>query len=237
MVRRMRLFSSVLMAAAALTIVGPQAQEDYPHAFPREGVTKLVDNDRVNIWEVNWITGVKQPIHRHRYDMAGVYLRYGPITVTRPDGTANPPSAPFEIPRPYFQAKGVTHREEALNPPGTPERLAIMVDLKYEPGAPLPALTVNPKLPKSFPRAGVEERARERARPDVGLHLGARQTRRPARARHGHDRGLPRRRRHRVDDQRGQDDAAHRRVEVGAVRSPRHGGHRGGHDRDRHERS
>jgi hypothetical protein len=152
----MRQLSVMWMVAGALTVVGPQAQEDYPHAFPRAGVTKLVDNERINVWEVNWITGVKQPIHRHRYDMAGVYLRYGPITVTRPDGTTNPPSAPFEIPRPYFQAKDVTHREEALNPPGTPERLAIMVDLKYEPGATLPTLTADPKLPKSFPRAGAK---------------------------------------------------------------------------------
>ncbi len=151
----MRQASSIVLAAIALLIAGIQAQ-DYPHAFPREGVTKLVDNERVNVWEVNWINGVKQPIHRHRYDMAGVYLRYGPITVTRPDGTANPPSAPFEIPRPYFQAKDVTHREEALNPPGTPERLAIMVDLKYEPGAAQPALTAAPKLPKFFPRAGAK---------------------------------------------------------------------------------
>ena len=154
--RPMRQFSYVLMVAVALTIIDPQAQEDYPHAFPREGVTKLVDNDRVNVWEVNWITGAKQPIHRHRHDMAGVYLRYGPITVTRPDGTANPPSAPFEIPRPYFQAKDVTHREEALNPPGTAERLAIMVDLKYEPGAALPTLTADSKMSKSFPRTGAK---------------------------------------------------------------------------------
>ncbi len=31
-----------------------------------------------------------------------------------------------------------------------------MVDLKYEPGATLPTLTADPKLPKSFPRAGAK---------------------------------------------------------------------------------
>ena len=103
---RMRQLSFVLLVAGSLAVVGPQAQEDYPHAFPRAGVTKLVDNERINVWEVNWITGVKQPIHRHRYDMAGVYLRYGPITVTRPDGTANPPSAPFEIPAAVLPGQG-----------------------------------------------------------------------------------------------------------------------------------
>jgi hypothetical protein len=102
--------------------------KDYPHAFPRKGVTQLIDNARVTVWEVNWRHGDEQPYHRHRYDMAGVYLRYGPIVVTSLDGTANT-GAVFEVPRPYFQPKDITHREEAHSP-GQPERLAIMVDLK-----------------------------------------------------------------------------------------------------------
>ena len=113
----------VLLGAALL------AAQDYPHAFPRTGVTKLFDTDRLTVWEVNWIHGVKQPIHRHLYDMAGVYLRFGEITVTTPDGTATTGKS-FDIPRPYFQPKGITHREEAMGKPGDPERLAIMIDLK-----------------------------------------------------------------------------------------------------------
>ena len=69
------------------------------------------------------IRGVKAPIHRHRYDLAGVYLRYGDITVTTPDGTATS-GQKFEVPRPYFQLKNITHREEAMGKPGDPERLA-----------------------------------------------------------------------------------------------------------------
>ena len=113
----------VLLAASLL------GAQDYPHAFPRTGVTKLFDTERVTVWEVNWIHGVKQPIHRHRYDMAGVYLRFGEITVTTPDGRATTGQA-FDVPRPYFQRKDITHREEAMGKPGDPERLAIMVDLK-----------------------------------------------------------------------------------------------------------
>src|SRR5262245_1175737 len=70
----------VFLLAAALPA------QDYPHAFPREGVRKLFDNERITIWEVNWKINVPQPIHRHRYDMAGVYLRFGKIAVTTPDG-------------------------------------------------------------------------------------------------------------------------------------------------------
>ena len=133
-----------LAAAAA-----PSAQ-DYPHAFPRTGVTQLFDNARVTVWEVNWIHGVKAPNHRHRYDMAGVYLRYGDITVTRPDGTATSGQT-FEVPRPYFQPKDITHREEAMGKPGDPERLAIMVDLKDDAVPPFRMTTADPA---ALPREG-----------------------------------------------------------------------------------
>jgi hypothetical protein len=149
-----RLLCALLLLLGLVVI---SAQEDYPHAFPRQGAIQLIDNARVTVWEVTWQNGVRQPIHRHRYDMAGVYLRYGPITVTRPDGTVNPPSPPFAtIPRLLFQPADVTHREEALNPPGTPERLAIMVDLKYAANEARPPLSTDQTLPHSFPRPGAK---------------------------------------------------------------------------------
>ena len=126
--------------------LGAQAGE-YPHAFPRKGVTQLFDNTRVTVWEVNWRHGDEQPVHRHTYDMAGVYLRFGIITVTALDGTANT-GAEFAVPRPYFQVKGITHREEA-HAPGTPERLAIMVDLK---DAVTDMMMIDDPEPSSYPR-------------------------------------------------------------------------------------
>ena len=91
----------------------------------------LFENDRVVAWEVVWKKDVAQPIHRHRYDMAAVYLRYGPIRVTSPDGKVNPPGEAFSVPRPFFQPKGVTHKEEAIGfSADAPERMAIMFDLK-----------------------------------------------------------------------------------------------------------
>ena len=33
------------------------------------------------------------------------------------DGAVNPASAPFEVPRPFFQPKGVTHKEERSGSP------------------------------------------------------------------------------------------------------------------------
>lgn len=128
--------------------LGAQAT-DYPHAFPRKGVTQLFDNTRVTVWEVHWRHGDEQPVHRHTYDMAGVYLRFGIITVTALDGTANT-GAEFAVPRPYFQVKGITHREEA-RAPGTPERLAIMVDLK---DAATDMMMIDDPEPSSYPREG-----------------------------------------------------------------------------------
>lgn len=138
----------------SLTLGGERlgAQEPaYPHAFPRKGVTQILDNVRVTVWEVNWRHGDKQPVHRHLYDMAGVYLRYGPITVTALDGTENK-GAEFPVPRPYFQGKGITHREEAVSP-GAPERLAIMVDLKE---SATDMMYIDDPEPSAYPRDGAK---------------------------------------------------------------------------------
>jgi hypothetical protein len=146
---------AVVLVLAALVAVTPRlaAQADeYPHAFPRKGVTQILDNARVTVWEVNWIHGVPQPIHRHKYDMAGVYLRYGAITVTGLDGTANS-GAEFAVPRPYFQGKGITHREEAHGTPGDPERLAIMLDLK---DAVTDMMVIDDPEPSAYPREGAK---------------------------------------------------------------------------------
>lgn len=134
---------------AAAPRLGAQAGE-YPHAFPRKGVTQLIDNARVTVWEVNWHHGDAQPVHRHRYDMAGVYLRWGPIVVTDLDGKENR-GAEFPVPRPYFQPKGITHREEAHGKAGDPERLAIMIDLK---DAVTDMLVIDDPAPSSYPREG-----------------------------------------------------------------------------------
>ena len=138
-----------MLLLAAMLCLG----QDYPHAFPREGTVKLFDNERITVWEVVWKKGVAQPYHRHRYDMAGVYLRYGPILVTRLDGTSTAP-ARYDPPRPYFQLKGVTHKEEASADPNAPEQLAIMIDLKDHD---VPAFENRLKLEPAFPREGAAD--------------------------------------------------------------------------------
>ena len=143
---------TLTVAAVGLVLAGTALfAQNYPHAFPRNGTTKLFENERVAAWEVIWKKDVAQPIHRHQFDMAAVYVRYGPIRVTSPDGTVAPNSEAFAVPRPFFQAKNVTHREEAIGfAPDAPERLAIMFDLKE---VSVPAMV--PKgMPTAFPREG-----------------------------------------------------------------------------------
>ena len=125
---------------------------DYPHAFPRKGTVQLFDNERVTAWRVEWLKDMPQPIHRHRFDMAGVYLRYGPIRVTSVEGVVSPDRPPFEVPRPYFQKQGVTHREEVIGfAADAPQRLAVMFDLKEVTVSPV---TAKPGMPTAFPREG-----------------------------------------------------------------------------------
>jgi hypothetical protein len=150
----MNRFLSAGLLAVTLCGAGFVFAEDYPHAYPRKGVTKVFENDRVIIWNVNWLKNVPQPIHRHLYDMAGVYLQYGFINVTTPEGKVSP-SNPFEVPRPYFQLRGVTHKEEAVGGPDDPERMAIMVDLK-EPG-PRGGRPVDFHATPAFPREGAKD--------------------------------------------------------------------------------
>ncbi len=124
---------------------------ELPHAFPREGAKQLFDNERVTIWDVTWIKGEPSPMHRHKYDLVGVYLVGSPIKVTMPDGTSR--ESKVEEGFVLFQPKGVTHIEEGLvdeNP-----RHAILIDLKDHEAAPIPNTS---GLPIAFPREGALNR-------------------------------------------------------------------------------
>ena len=136
-----------LLAIGTVPVLAQPAQdeEDYPHAYPREGVTKRYENERVIVWEVIWPDGVPAEYHRHRYDMTGVFLRWGPLRVTRPDGTFTVSETPFEVPSTFLLRKGVTHKEEGI---GQPERHSIMIDMKdYAPPPREPRTDVPPAMP------------------------------------------------------------------------------------------
>ena len=53
------------------------AQQDLPPPFPRTNATKLLENDRINVWDIVWPKGQPTALHRHIYDQVGTYYARG----------------------------------------------------------------------------------------------------------------------------------------------------------------
>jgi hypothetical protein len=97
----------------------------YPDAFPRPGVKRMLDNDRVTVWDVTWLPGVATPLHYHGYDAIAVYLENGALKATTADGhgVVNEYFPGFT----KFNPRNRIHSEQLVT--GGSER-AIVVDLK-----------------------------------------------------------------------------------------------------------
>jgi hypothetical protein len=114
------------LPAALLAAVLAQAQS-YPPAFPRPGATKLFENDKVVVWNIAWLKGQPTPLHRHIYDLTGVYYEAGDRMIIAVDGSKRPVST--KAWDTVFQLKGVTHIEEGISE--APLR-AVFVELKQD---------------------------------------------------------------------------------------------------------
>src|SRR5262245_30606031 len=134
-----------LALAAVLALVAVQS---YPSPFPREGVTKVLENARVVAWRVDWIKNKPTMMHEHKLDLVGVVLERGQTKITVPNGTVttNPPTVRGAA---TFQARGVIHIEEAL----LDNARNLTVELKDEK---VPARTPNTSAPEGFPREGAK---------------------------------------------------------------------------------
>jgi|SRR5579871_658307 len=56
-----------------------------PNAFPRPGVKKVLENDRVIVWDYTWLPGRPTPMHFHDKDVVVVYFENGSLQSTTPD--------------------------------------------------------------------------------------------------------------------------------------------------------
>jgi hypothetical protein len=101
---------------------------DLPPAYPRPGATLMLENARVLVWNISWLKQ-QYPLHRHRYDLVGVYYAPGDRIIVSTDGSRRPVST--EAWQTAFQKSGVTHVEEGAS--DSPLR-AVFVELK-EPAA------------------------------------------------------------------------------------------------------
>ena len=142
----------LLLLVLSLAISASLSQQ-YPPAFPRQNVTKLLETDRIVVWDIVWPKGQPSPLHRHVYDQVGTYYQTGGRAITPIDGQRRESTTP--VGNISTTRKGTTHVEEGITDP--PLR-AVFVELKREtPSA--PRSNVSP--PSSRPgarQAHVEER-------------------------------------------------------------------------------
>lgn len=107
------------------TVVPPiENKSGYPLAFPREGAKKLVDNERVVIWDYTWTPGKPSPMHFHDKDVVVVFMEKGELKSTTPDGQVQLNAISFGDPR--FNARNRAHTEELVKG----NARAIIVELK-----------------------------------------------------------------------------------------------------------
>ena len=137
------MITALLAFVASLLSAAPQ---DLPGAFPRDGATQLMDNERVTVWDVTWPKGVPTAMHRHQYDMVGVELADAIVKVTTLEGVAT--TAALQTGKALYLRKGTAHMEEGISDIG---RHAILVDLK---DGSAPASLNATVYPTAFPREG-----------------------------------------------------------------------------------
>jgi hypothetical protein len=96
----------------------------YPNAFPRPGVKKLLENDRVIVWDYTWTPGQPTPMHFHDKDVVVTYVQTGALKSTTPDGQST--MNEFSAGTVRFNTRDRSHTEELVR--GTAR--AIITELK-----------------------------------------------------------------------------------------------------------
>jgi hypothetical protein len=112
--------------------------QTYPPPFPREGVTKILENDYVVAWDAHFPQNVRTAMHEHALDVAAYLLTPGQVRTTLPDGTTRE-GKPFNGGHVVFNAQGVIHIEEWLT-----DTHAIGMELKTAPTTALTAADEGP---------------------------------------------------------------------------------------------
>ena len=96
----------------------------YPLAFPRPGIKKLFENERVIIWDYTWVTDVPTPMHFHDKDVVVFFLEDGDLKSTAPDGQSV--VNPYTAGTVRFNARNRTHSETLVRG----KQRAIITELK-----------------------------------------------------------------------------------------------------------
>jgi hypothetical protein len=142
----------IVAMALGVSVVPLRAQQErtpggvQTHAlpYPRPGVLKLGENDRVVAWEVLRDKGVASEVYRLPLDQVVITLTEGAVKFTTADGVSRITQEKFGAVR--YEAKGTIQREEGLNE--IPSR-AIVFQLKDAASRPVPVVD---GIPGQFPR-------------------------------------------------------------------------------------
>ena len=100
------------MRTLTLALLFLAQAQTYPPPYPRAGTTKLLENERVIVWDVSWLRQA-YPTHRHVYDYAGIYYTSGDRIIVSEQGVRSPTSSvAWDT---FFLPRGITHSEEGAS--------------------------------------------------------------------------------------------------------------------------
>jgi quercetin dioxygenase-like cupin family protein len=95
-----------------------------PLAFPRPGSKKILENDRMRVWNYAWVPGQPTPMHFHNSEVVVVFRGDGDVASTTQDGkTTVAHHNPGEI---VFNTANRSHSEELVKG----QQSGIMLELK-----------------------------------------------------------------------------------------------------------
>jgi hypothetical protein len=114
-----------LVLAALSILSSPTLAQQYKPSFPRDGATKLLENEFVTLWDVTYEKGKSAPMQEQRYDQVSLTMSEGAVKVTRPDNTWTVDHSRFATVR--FEPKGTITSEEGVS---DKPRREIVVELK-----------------------------------------------------------------------------------------------------------
>ena len=140
----------VATALLFVSVATLAAQQELPPPFPRTNATKLLETDRIAVWDIVWPKGQPTAMHRHPYDQVGTYYARGGRVITTPDGEKR--SNITEVGSLSTTRKGTTHIEEGNT--DAPLR-AVFIELKKDTASGLPAANVGGT--PAFPREGAKQ--------------------------------------------------------------------------------
>ena len=100
----------VLIALTDRRVAPLPNRSPYPLAFPRAGVKKIFENDRVILWDYSWTLGHPTVMHFHDKDVVVVYLTDSVVDSIAPDGQRTANENPAGTIR--FNARSRVHSEE-----------------------------------------------------------------------------------------------------------------------------